>query len=426
MTVSSETNRVSYNGDDSTVVFTVPFYFLLDTSIKVTHVASDDTETTWVLNTDYTVTDAGVESGGSITATTAPATGERLVIIRSESLTQTTDYIENDDFPAASHERALDKAMMINQQQQEEIARCVTAPVGDDGTTDYTLPTYSASNYLQWHPTLAELRNAALTDLGTATVGTDAGDLVELVTVGAGVGFPALYLDNLTLSGTALGDVITKDHGTAAGEIPLNSDLGTAAVKNTGTAAGEVPLNSDLGTASTKDHGTAAGEIPLNSDLSYTDITLATAQAPTSSTTINFTNIPSGTKKITVMFQEVSTNGESDLIIQIGDSGGLEITGYKGSDTNDTGAIRTQYDTGFMFCNNPTAGGAVSGVVTLDLIQASTFAWVETHNIGKTTGEGSFFGAGSKSLSAELDRLTITTVGGTNVFDAGLINISYE
>ncbi len=246
MTISSETNKVSHNGDDSTVTFAVPFYFLLDSSIEVTHVAADGTETTWALTTDYTVTDAGEEAGGSITAVTAPATDTRLVIIRNEALTQTTDYIENDDFPAASHERALDKAMMINQQQQEEISRCISAPVGDDGTTDFTFPTYSASTFLQWHPTLAELRNAALAGVGSATIGTDSGDLVELVTVGAGVGFPALYLDNLTLAGTALGDVITKDHGTATGEVPLNSDLGTAAVVDTGTAASEIPLNSDI------------------------------------------------------------------------------------------------------------------------------------------------------------------------------------
>ena len=222
MTVTSETNRVSYSGDDSTVDFTVPFYFLLDSSITVTLVAADETETTWVLNTDYTVTDSGVLAGGSITADTAPATGQRLVIIRSESLTQTTDYIENDDFPAASHERALDKAMMINQQQQEEIARCITAPVGDDGTTDYTLPVYSASKVLQWDPSTQMLRNAELTTTGTATIGTDAGDLVKLVEISSGVvGWPAVNVDNMLLSGVALGSVITKDHGTTSGTVAV-------------------------------------------------------------------------------------------------------------------------------------------------------------------------------------------------------------
>lgn len=58
--------------------------------------------------------------------------------------------------------------------------------------------------------------------------------------------------------------------GTGAGDVPLNSDLGTAATKNTGTGAGDVPLNSDLptfGSAATKDTGTGAGEVPLNADV---------------------------------------------------------------------------------------------------------------------------------------------------------------
>jgi hypothetical protein len=67
----------------------------------------------------------------------------------------------------------------------------------------------------------------------------------------------------VVLEGTAA----TADTGTAAGQVPLNSDLGTAATADTGTAAGNVPLNSDLGTAATKNTGTAAGEVPLAEDV---------------------------------------------------------------------------------------------------------------------------------------------------------------
>ena len=73
-----------------------------------------------------------------------------------------------------------------------------------------------------------------------------------------------------------VGNTVTTSTGTQTVATALDNRLvsqtaedvaGTAALVDTGTAAGEVPLNSDLGTASTKDTGTAAGEVPLNSTL---------------------------------------------------------------------------------------------------------------------------------------------------------------
>ena len=139
MTVSSQTAKVSYAGNGSTKTFAVPFYFLADGHLKVVLGKPDNTETVYALITNYTVADAGNPAGGSITLTSgtaAPASGETLVIVRNVPLTQETDYQANDDFPAESHERALDKLTMENQQLAEEVARSAKLPVTSSADAD--------------------------------------------------------------------------------------------------------------------------------------------------------------------------------------------------------------------------------------------------------------------------------------------------
>lgn len=132
MTVSSQTSRIDYAGDGVTAIFPVPFYFLEQSHLKA--ILSDDAtgaETVLVLNTDYTVTGAGVLAGGSITVPNEPAVGFTLTILRSVPVTQETDYVPNDPFPAESHERALDKLTMIIQQQSTDSAGAIRVAVSD-------------------------------------------------------------------------------------------------------------------------------------------------------------------------------------------------------------------------------------------------------------------------------------------------------
>lgn len=135
MTVSNEEYRNDYDGNDSTTVFPVDFYFLANAELLVVlTVVATRVETTLILDTDYTVQDAGVPSGGSVTLVVPPATGEKLTIVRNMPLTQLTDYAENDSFPAESHETALDRLTMLVQQLQEEVNRASKTPVGEGGS----------------------------------------------------------------------------------------------------------------------------------------------------------------------------------------------------------------------------------------------------------------------------------------------------
>lgn len=139
MAVPNSTYRVDYSGDGSTTEFAVPFYFLANGDLEVTHVASTGAETTWVEGADYSLTGAGDEDGGTLTATTAPADGTRLVIRRDLEYLQPIIYPESDPFPAASHEQGLDRNTMFAQQLQGQIDRTIKRPIGDPTTIDMTL-----------------------------------------------------------------------------------------------------------------------------------------------------------------------------------------------------------------------------------------------------------------------------------------------
>jgi hypothetical protein len=158
-----------------------------------------------------------------------------------------------------------------------------------------------------------------------------------------------------------------------------------------------------------------------------TAITAGTSVASTSGTSIDFTGLPSWVKKITVMFNEVSTNGTSLLQIQVGDSGGIETTGYLGSSGNQAAATAGTANypgAGFYIFDVGSTAALYSGVVVIFSLVSNT--WVGNGVLGRSDTTRSTYTAGSKTLSATLDRVRITTVNGTDTFDAGSINILYE
>lgn len=129
MTISSTQTRISYNGNGITTEFSFPFLFPLASDLQLRLVASTGAVTLLILNTNYTVTGAGDDSGGAVTLNVAPAVGERLVINRILELTQEIDYITGDPFPAQTHERGLDRLTMLVQQHDERLDRTLQLPV---------------------------------------------------------------------------------------------------------------------------------------------------------------------------------------------------------------------------------------------------------------------------------------------------------
>jgi len=151
-------------------------------------------------------------------------------------------------------------------------------------------------------------------------------------------------------------------------------------------------------------------------------LTQGTAQASTSGSAIDFTGIPSWAKRITVMLNSVSTNGTSLPLIQLGTSSGVTTSGYTSFADNSYGAGVSQ-TTGFGIERGGSAGAGRTGIAVIANISGN--GWVFSYN-GVQVGTSIASGAGSVSLAAVLDRVRITTVGGTDTFDAGTINIMYE
>lgn len=152
-------------------------------------------------------------------------------------------------------------------------------------------------------------------------------------------------------------------------------------------------------------------------------INSGTAVASTSGTSIDFTGLPSGLKRITVMFNVVSTNGTSNLQIQIG-SGSITNTGYSSRCVWYTSA--SAGSTGFIITTSIGAStDTQSGTIVLTLLSNNT--WTGFGNLVNVGNAITTYTAGvSPALGGVLDRVRITTVNGTDTFDAGSINILYE
>lgn len=224
---------------------------------------------------------------------------------------------------------------------------------------------------------------------------------------GAGIG------DVTSLTGAQVATI--ADAATLTGTQTLTNKTLTAPVLNgslTGTGIlDEDDMSSDSATA-----------IPTQQSVkAYVDgrNTLATAQATTSGTSKSFTGLPAGINWIDVVPNGVSLDGATDdVLVQIGDSGGLETTGYTAGST--VGAGTDTSTAGFIIALQ-SATAALHGIMHLRRVSGNT--WTASHDIHRT-GSNAAHGGGSKTLSAELTQIAILS-SGSDAFDAGSVTIAY-
>jgi hypothetical protein len=122
------------------------------------------------------------------------------------------------------------------------------------------------------------------------------------------------------------------------------------------------------------------------------------------------------------MFSGVSTNGTSNYLIQLGDAGGVETTGYSSRATSISAQANTT--AGFIITQSQAAADLVSGNIVICTLGSNV--WVSGGNISNVGQNAILMSAGTKTLSDTLTQVRITTVNGTDTFDAGTINILYE
>jgi len=150
---------------------------------------------------------------------------------------------------------------------------------------------------------------------------------------------------------------------------------------------------------------------------------LETEQVTTSGTAFDFTGIPPGIKRMRLSFSDVGLSGSDSLLVQLGYSGGFEATGYISSSglvRNGATSDVTAETTGFHVYIN---SNNFTGIVQFERMNSSHL-WVSSHH-GRTTTTRSQVGGGDKTLSGELTQLRVTR-SGTDTFDSGSINLSYE
>jgi hypothetical protein len=151
----------------------------------------------------------------------------------------------------------------------------------------------------------------------------------------------------------------------------------------------------------------------------------ATSVASTSGTSIDFTSIPSWAKRITVMLSGVSTSGTSNLQIQLGTGGSPTYTtsGYN-SVSITGGGTAASFTAGLGIVNGVSAAQNYSGLITIANQTSNT--WVSSGYVAELPTSNIRGSSGSIALGAALTAIRLTTVNGTDTFDAGSINVIWE
>lgn len=128
MTISSTVSEISYDGDDVSVSFPIPFVF--DTSADLAVIQTDEDGNPVVLSSGFSIT-GGAGSTGTLTLDTALPDGETLTILDDPERSQSIDYIDNDSFPAESAESGFDRGVRISKRLYQLILKSMRVADGD-------------------------------------------------------------------------------------------------------------------------------------------------------------------------------------------------------------------------------------------------------------------------------------------------------
>ena len=337
-----------------------------------------------------------------------------------------------------------------------DIASATTADLGAvtgyyhdiTGTTTITgFGTVSAGvrKVLQFDGSLTLTYNATSMILpGNVDITTAAGDHLEAMSLGSGNWVVLWYSKDAAGSAPPFSDAVGIVRGssdatkilrlevdgftTATTRVitPPDADLTIPAV----TAKGDLVAASASGVlarvaVSATDGDVLIADSAASPGVSYrTKLTIGTATATTSGTSVDVTGIPAWAKRVTVLFDAVSSDGTSSYLVQLGD-GALETSGYVSESAITTGAgtTVTSSTAGFIM-NQNSASGAMSGSLVLNL-SGTANTWIGV-GISRFLTTSASYGGGTKTLTGTLDRIRLTTVNGTDAFDAGAITVVYE
>lgn len=334
-------------------------------------------------------------------------------------------------------------ATLTNSSNQLEIVK-VTARASDNmtvirGQEGTTARAYSAADTIEVRVTAAGLTNMVQLD-GAQTI-SGAKNFTTAPTFNGGALPIASGGTNSTATatngGVGYGTGTAHAYTTAGTSGQILSSNGSAAptwIAQSSIAAGSA-TNATLATLATTATlatlATTATLATLATQASSALIRSWVATPAGGGTNVTLVGIPSGVKRVTVMLNGVSTNtaggAGGDIQIQIG-AGSISTSGYNMQTAFISGssALTVSYSSGFVVANLTGAVFAYTGVITLTLVDTNT--WMASGNVGTgTSPDVLFMIAGvSPNIGGALDRVRITTAGGTVSFDAGTVNLLYE
>lgn len=224
---------------------------------------------------------------------------------------------------------------------------------------------------------------------------------------------------------TVTGEIVDPTSTAEDGELVIATVVAGTIADRLHVGAG---VYTDTATGGDQGAGTVNATAVYDDGVQLRPAVMGTAQASTSGTAITFTGIPSWATQIAINFNGVSTDNTSAIIIQIGDSGGIENSGYLGSGgtvINGSSSGVANYTVGFGIGSGTSAAALWYGTGTLTLVDAASNTWAWSANYGRSDAANNGVAGGAKALSATLTQLTITQNGAGN-FDAGQINIRYS
>ena len=288
MTVSTTTTKDSYSGNGSTTAFAYTFPINSTSEITVIERSSAGVETVkaeGVGSTNYSIADSGA-AGGTVTMVTAPASGTTLVILRNTNLTQATDLVANDPFPAETNESAFDKIQMQTQEIQEEVDRSIKLSRTNTMTsTDFTNSAADRASKVLAFDSSGEI--SVTQELGNATGNWAASTAYALRDIVKDTDNNNIYIciTAHTSSGT-----VPLSSNTDAAKWRLLVDAASATTSATAAASSATTATAQAVIATAKAVLTAADVVTTNADVVLTAADVVSAEAAKTSAETAYDN----------------------------------------------------------------------------------------------------------------------------------------
>lgn len=277
MTLDTQTTKIQHTADGVLTLYTYNFKIFNKEDLRVIVTDTSGVDSEQVLDSDYTVSGVGVDSGGSINFTTTPTLNYTITILRDSSYIQNTQFVDGDNFPAESAEFGLDKIVLQTQQLEEKTSRGLQVNASKTGAFNSEIDTNGKENYfvkLKSDGTGFELVEGTPSASGESNTSSNLGAGEGLASAKSGADLPFKSLlagSNITLASDA-NTVTINSTASGGGETNTSSNVGTGTGIFKQKSGVDFQFKSLL-SGNGVNISSASNEITLSADLPYFNVT---------------------------------------------------------------------------------------------------------------------------------------------------------